>query len=677
MKHLFKNSKNVMVNFVLILFLSVTGFLLFQSQDFKPNANDNDYRFDQPTHKYLTTFVPPHQTGQPDVITTADGYDNFDISVDYAEQSLVANPMNPLQMFFGVNASPMNHRYTTNGGLNWSISSLSYPGGTCCDPWTGADSLGNLYYSALAAGNYVARSTNFGISFGTFIYAVAGGDRNTIAVDYTNGPYTGYIYAAAWSPNANFARSTNGGSTWTTTLSGTPNTTPGNMICIGPSPNNAIQGGSVYFVTITGSNPAPSTFNFFRSTDGGATLTSMSSGAISPGYVGTLNTASRLVINNARTRPYPMIACDNSYGPYRGRLYCVYASNTPAGNGNKPDVKLQYSTDGAATWSAPVVVNDDANTTTSDQWFPAVWCEKTTGKLYIKWYDDRNAPSTYGVDVYATYSTTGGTSFAPNQKITNATWTYPCPSCSPNSNCYMGDYDAITANKKVGFMVWYDGRSCNMATFSAYFPDYAMKMNPTTDSLNSVNGDLSVRMVIPSVKLYTDTVLVSASITPTPAAGTLTITYPNGSTLAHFPDSLKIRVQASGGVTAGTYTMSVKANGPNGTPVHTRTVTLYVSNLVTGVPVINEVPKKYSLNQNYPNPFNPTTNIEFALMKSSNVKISVFDITGKQISAVDLGKYDAGKFNYKFDGSMIASGIYFYRLEAGDFKDTKAMILVK
>lgn len=94
------------------------------------------------------------------------------------------------------------------------------------------------------------------------------------------------------------------------------------------------------------------------------------------GYVGTLNSAGRLVINNARTRPYPMIAMDNSNGPYRGRLYLVYASNDPAGNGNKPDIFLQYSTDQGSTWSTKIRVNDNANPTQSDQWFPAIWCEK-------------------------------------------------------------------------------------------------------------------------------------------------------------------------------------------------------------------------------------------------------------------------------------------------------------
>jgi hypothetical protein len=677
MKNFVKIRNIAKYNFALLLLISLAGVILFQAQNFKPLSGDNDPRFDQPTNKYLTTFHPPKQLNQTDVVTSADGYDNFDVSTDYAEQNIVTNPMNPLQFFFGVNGSGgLNNHYSTNGGLNWSVGTISYTA-PYCDPWTAADSVGNLFYSYLAttSANYINKSTNFGASFSSGVYAVSCGDRNSIAVDFTGGPYSGYVYATGWSP-CNFARSTDHGVSYTTTVSGVSNTTPGNMICIGPSPNGLVQGGSVYWVTITGSNPAPSTFNFYRSTDGGATMSVMSTSAISPGYVGTLNTQSRLVINNARTRPYPMIAADNSYGPYRGRLYCVYASNVPAGSGNKPDIKLQYSTNGGSSWSAEIIVNDTPSPTTSDQWFPAIWCEKTTGKLYCKWYDTRANPSSYQTDVYASYSTNGGVNWVTSQRLTNASWTYPCPACSPNSNCYMGDYDGITANPKVGFAVWYDGRNCTYANMSSYFPDYAVKLNPTVDSLRATGGDITIKMVIPSVKLYTDTVLISANITPTPSVGTLTITYPNSQILAHFPDSLKIRIQAAGGVTAGTYTLNVTTKGPNGTPVHIRTATIYVGNLVTGI-TSNIIPAEYYLYQNYPNPFNPTTKIVFDMVKSSDVKISIFDIAGKKVDVIEVGKQDIGRHSVTFNGENLSSGVYFYKIQAGEFTDIKKMFLVK
>src|SRR4030095_2061845 len=674
-----------MKNFTKILLLCTlvsAGVLLFQAQSVDRYGNDLTDR--TPANWQADNHNPPPPS--LNIITDPNGYDNFDISVNGSEMNLTQNFNNPFQFFFGVNGSPVNQYYTNNGS-DWSpTATISLPGGTCCDPWTGYDSTGNLYYSVLGAGNFVAKSTNNGQTFGAFSLAVAGGDRNTIAVDYTNGPYSGYIYAAAWSPNANFGRSTNGGATWQTTLANTPNTTPGNMICIGPSPNGQVQGGSVYFVTITGTNPAPSSFNFFRSTDGGATMVSMSTASILPGYVGTLNSASRLVINNARTRPYPMIACDNSYGPFRGRFYCVYSSNVPAGNGNKPDIKCQYSTDGGATWSASVTVNDDANSTISDQWYPAVWCDKLTGRLYVKWYDTRNAPATYGVDVYASYSTNGGQSFVTNQRLTTATWTYPCPACGANQNCYRGDYDAISSYKFSSLAMWSDMRNCSYINMAAYFPDFAMKVIPASAGMNGTNDSVFAYVSIPSVKLYADKVRFTTAVTPPPGSGTITVSLLNRTngtamdTLTTYPDSLRMRVKTAGGVPNGIYTVTVtgtgRIGGSDGPPIHKRT-------FIVNVGFIGQhnnhdlVPEAFYLYQNYPNPFNPTTNIKFDLPKDGLVKLSVYDITGKKAAELINGSYRAGSYSADFDGTNLSSGVYFYKLETADYTSIRKMIFVK
>lgn len=89
-----------------------------------------------------------------------------------------------------------------------------------------------------------------------------------------------------------------------------------------------------------------------------------------------------------------------------------------------------------------------------------------------------------------------------------------------------------------------------------------------------------------------------------------------------------------------------------------------------------EVPLKFNLYQNYPNPFNPVTNIKFDLAKTDNVTIKVFDITGREVSSFRQ-ELPAGKYNYSFNGSQLASGIYFYKFESNYFTDVKKMILVK
>ncbi len=94
-------------------------------------------------------------------------------------------------------------------------------------------------------------------------------------------------------------------------------------------------------------------------------------------------------------------------------------------------------------------------------------------------------------------------------------------------------------------------------------------------------------------------------------------------------------------------------------------------------PISNYIPNQYVLYQNYPNPFNPITTITYDIPKDDFVKIEVFDIKGqKMASLIDKFK-DAGRHKLAFDGSDLASGIYFYHIQAGEYQDVKKMVLLK
>jgi photosystem II stability/assembly factor-like uncharacterized protein len=93
--------------------------------------------------------------------------------------------------------------------------------------------------------------------------------------------------------------------------------------------------------------------------------------------------------------------------------------------------------------------------------------------------------------------------------------------------------------------------------------------------------------------------------------------------------------------------------------------------------ISNEIPSEYYLYQNYPNPFNPATNIKYQISKKSNVVIKIFDILGKEIATLVNEKQTQGTYEVSFDGINLPSGIYFYRITAGDFSDIKRMILLK
>jgi len=91
----------------------------------------------------------------------------------------------------------------------------------------------------------------------------------------------------------------------------------------------------------------------------------------------------------------------------------------------------------------------------------------------------------------------------------------------------------------------------------------------------------------------------------------------------------------------------------------------------------NTIPERFSLEQNYPNPFNPVTQIKYGLASEGLVKLTVYDILGKEIAALVNEKQPAGKYAVDFDGRNFASGLYIYKIEAGSFTDVKKMMLIK
>ncbi|MBD3256983.1 DUF4397 domain-containing protein [candidate division GN15 bacterium] len=91
----------------------------------------------------------------------------------------------------------------------------------------------------------------------------------------------------------------------------------------------------------------------------------------------------------------------------------------------------------------------------------------------------------------------------------------------------------------------------------------------------------------------------------------------------------------------------------------------------------NNLPNEFRLDQNYPNPFNPTTTITFALPAASQVTLSVYNVLGQEVSTLLNTSLPAGEHQVEFDASSVASGVYFYRISAENYSDTRKMMLVK
>ena len=101
--------------------------------------------------------------------------------------------------------------------------------------------------------------------------------------------------------------------------------------------------------------------------------------------------------------------------------------------------------------------------------------------------------------------------------------------------------------------------------------------------------------------------------------------------------------------------------------------TFKYSSIVT----VNSVPDKFELSQNYPNPFNPTTRIQYAIPKSEHVTLKIYDELGNVVKTLVNGEKSAGEYNVEFNGSNLSSGIYFYKISAGNYSAVKKLLLLK
>ncbi len=94
-------------------------------------------------------------------------------------------------------------------------------------------------------------------------------------------------------------------------------------------------------------------------------------------------------------------------------------------------------------------------------------------------------------------------------------------------------------------------------------------------------------------------------------------------------------------------------------------------------PVSNEVPDKFNLYQNYPNPFNPTTTINFDISKNAVVKLTIFDITGRDVATLVKQELQPGRYSVEWNAANFSSGLYFYKLEVPGYSITKKLMIIK
>ena len=363
---------------------------------------------------------------------------NFDSSVltgNEAEDAIAVNPTDPsnvvtMSSLADVPAG-LSVNVTFDSGTTWARrvigSSTADPlGDICCDQQLAWDRFGNLWMTYLLNSNsdvLVALSTDGGLSFTKVADVVTNSDQPSIAVG-ADSVWVSYSFFPGKQIQAFGARVTGLGQFGSFSA-------PENV----PSPGNGDYGD-------TAVGPSGQVMVTYQKTLNGKGGTDIYT-AVDPDGLGPAGFNKPLLVAHSRVGGFdpipaqpdrtidaePNLAWDRSGGAYSGRVYLVWATNPPNRKDNT-DIVLQHSDDNGATWSAPVKLNDD--NTANSQYDPAIALDQTTGDVAVSWYDTRSDLGTGGsgdtdgipnddFQIWATDSTDGGATFAPNFQVSRGT----------------------------------------------------------------------------------------------------------------------------------------------------------------------------------------------------------------------------------------------------------------
>jgi len=408
---------------------------------------------DNPPGKYVARANPFARS--PSLPVAFGHYTSIQINVDgfgqnivgdaANETSIAVNPVNPLNMVVGwrqFDTVTSNFRkagwgYTFDGGATWTFPGSLEESVFRTDPVLDVDSNGLIYYQSID-GNldaFIFRSPDGGQLWRFPVYAY-GGDKNWMVVDRSGGTGEGHIYGiwqrfyACCGLNV-LTRSTDGGASYETPVPVVSWPTFGTM-AVGPNGDlyaTGIEGITTqdldHFVvarSVDARNPAATpTFTGGRVDLGG----SMVAGT-GPNPVGLLGQGN--------------VAVDRSGGPTNGNVY-VLASVAPPGGGDPTVVNLIRSTDGGATWSPPVRVNDDPVGSGHWHWF-AAHSVAPNGRIDVIWNDTRNSGMMNISQLFYAYSWDAGTTWSPNVAVSppfDSSLGYPQQS-------KIGDYYSLVSN---------------------------------------------------------------------------------------------------------------------------------------------------------------------------------------------------------------------------------------
>ncbi|HSW56570.1 MAG TPA: T9SS type A sorting domain-containing protein [Ignavibacteriaceae bacterium] len=573
------------------------------------------------------------------------------------EPSIAIDRNNPNRMAIGwrqFNTITNNFRqagygFTTNGGQTWTFPGVIEPGVFRSDPVLGSDADGNFYYNSLAVSpTYfcdVFKSSSGGSSWGDKAYA-QGGDKQWMTIDKTSSSGKGHIYAfwtsyySVCSPGF-FTRSTDGGAFFEDCVTILPNDPYWGTLAVA-SNGDLFAGGAA----------------------GGDFLVARSSNAKIAGQIVSWDMATTVNLDGTIKAfsggPNPggllgqtIIAIDTSGGPYHDNIYllCSVERNS---NPDPLDVMFSRSTNGGVSWSSPYKINDDPGTS-AYQWFGTM-SVAPTGRIDVVWLDTRDNPGTFLSALYYSFSMDGGVTWSQNERLSD----FFNPHVGWPSQNKMGDYFDMISDFTGAHLAWAATFNGEQDIYYSYVTDSTFIPVELLSFTASSNGREVILNWSTATELNNQLFEIQRGFDGSDFA-TVGFVNGKGTTTQRQEYIYKDKINVD-----GKYLYRLKQIDYLGSYQYSDIIEIDL-----------RVFNSYLLEQNHPNPFNPSTTIGYGLKEKSSVKITVLNSIGEEVALLLDEEKESGYHTIEFNAANLPSGVYFYRLKAGNFIETKKMILLR
>ena len=451
---------------------------------------------DQPLETYVEPAIrsiPGPRRTTPPATPTAGGFVSVQVNVDEFgdnilndaanEPSIAVDPTAPNRMVIGwrqFDTINDNFRqggwgYSHDGGRSWTFPGVLEPGVFRSDPVLDFDAEGNFYYNSLSVvgGEFscqVFQSVDGGVTWGEPVWAW-GGDKQWMAIDRTGGIGHGNIYAN-WTVffsvcNGQFTRSYDGGQFFLPCIN-VPTEPQWGTLAVGPEGELYIAGADFQIVksSTLQDEDLPAEFDFATPVNMGGNIQAFVNGSPNPG--GLLGQA--------------WVAVNHAKGPTQGEVYMLCSVNPPGGD--PLDVHFVRSTDGGATWSNPIRVNDDPNNNGAWQWFGTM-SVAPNGRIDVIWNDTRNTGVANMSELFYSFSTDGGDTWSPNVQLSPVfnSWVG-----WPQQN-KIGDYYDMISDDVGANLAWAATFNGEHDVYYLRIGDYDCNGNGIGDTDDLANGD--------------------------------------------------------------------------------------------------------------------------------------------------------------------------------------------